>query len=116
MPINKAYIELTDFFSGTGRVYLTPEQMVAPEGGYISIPLAEFGPVNIAEISAISFGVDNFDGSPADVSTIYIDDIKISSPKCSVEIKADFNGDCTVNMIDLAEFSSYWLDSVPLWP
>ncbi|MBE0537552.1 MAG: hypothetical protein IH624_17950 [Phycisphaerae bacterium] len=60
------------------------------------------------------------DGTPSgqgaeDVDTVYIDAIRLQQPQCynagSLDLRGDVNGDCAVNLRDLAITAAGWLNS-----
>jgi len=82
------------------------------------IALEEFGGVNLAAIKKIIIGVGNGTNSGQELKdrdVIYIDDIRLCTPRCfnvdQLNLSGDVNGDCVVDLKDLAVMGEGWLNN-----
>ncbi|MBN1456407.1 MAG: LamG domain-containing protein [Sedimentisphaerales bacterium] len=67
----------------------------------------------LTDIRYILIGCGSWERNDARTGTIDIDDVKLAvAPVCSEDQITDINGDCKVNLIDLAEFAINWLVGV----
>lgn len=80
------------------------------------ISLQDFVDVDLANVKsiAIGFGVRGNATTPGGVGTVYFDDIRVY-PCRPGGLAADFNGDCVVDLRDVAIFVDSWCDK-SLWP
>ena len=80
------------------------------------ISLQDFVDVDLANVKsiAIGFGVRGNTTTPGGVGTVYFDDIRVY-PCRPGGLAADFNGDCVVDLRDVAIFVDSWCDK-SLWP
>ena len=83
-----------------------------------SIELSEFsdGGLDLGQVKKVTIGTgDGTDsgqavGPPADVDTIYIDEIKVCSRRCSLNSRSDVDGNCRIDFGDFAAMASVWLN------
>ena len=81
------------------------------------IKLSEFTGVDLAHVEKMYIGFGSRTntrpaGTPGGIGTVLIDDIRLYKSRCIADISglaADFNGDCTVNLTDMAIFANSWL-------
>jgi hypothetical protein len=81
------------------------------------IALEEFGGVNLAAIKKITIGIGNGTNSgqaAEDRDVVYIDDIRLCPARCfnvgQVDLSGDVNGDCVIDVRDLAIIAETWLN------
>jgi len=82
------------------------------------IALTEFGGVNLAAIKKITIGVGNGTNSGQELEdrdSIYIDNIRLCPTRCfnvdQLNLTGDLNGDCVVDLKDLAIMGEGWLNN-----
>jgi len=82
------------------------------------IELGEFttNGVDLSQVKKLTFGVGNKTSSPGQGGTnrIYIDFIRLYQPRClnpdNLDLRGDVNGDCKINLYDLAIMANGWLN------
>ncbi len=82
------------------------------------IALEEFAGVNLAAIKKISIGVGNLTDSGQELEdrdVIYIDNVRLCPARCfnvdQLNLTGDLNGDCVVDLKDLAIMGEGWLNN-----
>ena len=83
-----------------------------------SVELSEFsdGGLDLSQVKKVTIGTgDGTDsgqavGPPADVDTIYIDEIKVCSRRCSLNSRSDVDGNCRIDFGDFAAMAGGWLN------
>jgi len=82
------------------------------------IELTEFsdGGVNLAQVKKIIIktgdGTDS--GQPdEDKDTLYIDDIRLCPPECTLTSRGDVDGDCRIDLKDFCIMAGDWLSEGP---
>ena len=63
----------------------------------------------------LRFGFNTVSNSRNYYEGFFVDDIIIYGPPCEFEIDGDTNGDCVVDMLDLAAVGENWLAIVGNW-
>jgi hypothetical protein len=83
-----------------------------------SIELSEFsgGGLDLTAVTKISIGTGDGTpsaqpiGPPADMDFLYIDDIKMCPPRCSLNSNADLDGSCRIDFGDFSAIANEWLN------
>ncbi|MHC4743374.1 MAG: hypothetical protein ACYS8Z_15770 [Planctomycetota bacterium] len=82
------------------------------------VELSEFsgGGLDLTAVTKISIGTGDGTpsaqpiGPPADMDFLYIDDIKICPPRCTLNSNADLDGDCKIGFGDFSAIANEWLN------
>lgn len=83
----------------------------------LDIELGEFADngVDMTQVKKLTFGVGNKTSSPEQdgMDEMYIDFIRLYQPRClnpdNVDLRGDANGDCRIDLFDLAILANGWL-------
>jgi hypothetical protein len=64
----------------------------------------------------LRFGLDTYDPFQNDYEGFFVDDVIVYGPPCPYTIVGDSNGDCVVNLVDIAALAQNWLLNCYLTP
>jgi hypothetical protein len=110
------YVRLEDSLAQTSQID-HPDYQAVQNADYTAweIPLADFGTgIDLAAVSSITVGVGDGVENPSSSGSdaVYIDHITLSPSTCRPELSglgADLNGDCAVDLEDLAIVLDGWM-------
>jgi hypothetical protein len=115
------YIKLEDNSEKSGKVVHPYTHAVQSQSWREwTIALEDFGDINLTAIRKITIGVGDGTDSGQDKQTrdrdyVFIDNIRLCPPRCfnveQVDLTGDANGDCVVDLNDLAVMADGWLNS-----
>lgn len=111
-PSNAAapiYVRLEDA-NAAAAMQVMPDTAVVQTSGWMELafPLSDFGGIDLTQISKLSIGLGLPDAvSPAGQGTIRIDNIRLSP---CVSVREDLDGNCQVDINDVAELAGQWLE------
>jgi hypothetical protein len=78
------------------------------------IELSDINSIDLSSVESLSIGftAESDNSSSVGTGTVYFDDIALYVSRCFDEnrIAADFNGDCLVNLTDMQELATNWLE------
>lgn len=116
----RLYVKLSDAQGHAGIAALPAYAAQAANWSPWSIDLSTIAGqgVNLAAIAKVAIGVG--DGNPSkqtvgDLDTLWVDDLRLYPPRCfnsaGLELYADVNKDCRVDLEDFAALASEWLNN-----
>ncbi len=109
--VESIYVELGDG-AHTARVTIDDPLAVHNRAwGLVDVDLAQFTGVDLAQVKSLTLGVTLSQGNSQRV-TVYFDRLRLFPQRCVPDrtLAGDLNGDCTVDMEDLALLTERWLE------
>jgi hypothetical protein len=116
----RLYVKVTDATGHTGMAAMPPYAVQAASWNPWNIDLSTIASqgVNLAAIAKVTIGIGDGNKSaqiPGDKDTVWLDDLRLYPPQCfnsvGLDLYADVNQDCRVDLEDFAVLASEWLNN-----
>ncbi len=97
-------VTLNDGVNSSSSVYRYSELGWNGQWNEVNFVLSDFVGIDLGNIELVTVAATGAVGT----GRVYIDDLKLNISRCMAELKGDLNGDCAVDLSDIAKMASEW--------